>query len=252
MSQSWPLFDGRRGPICAAVDGAVAVQRSARRVAVQWSSRGRREEQRIRCVLPYLLQHKGRNLPPFHLQVRTLLCIALAATLLAGCGGGGDPQSAAPSKRQAASALAGAPAPLARLHQQANQLLGGGRTAFEARLRDLRGHPVVVNKWASWCGPCRSEFPFFQRQSVKRGKEIAFVGVDGNDNDADARKFLSQFPVTYPSYRDPDLKVSASFKGLLAFPSTAFYDSKGQLAYLKQGAYATERKLAEDIERYAR
>ena len=49
---------------------------------------------------------------------------------------------------------------------------------------------MVVNKWASWCGPCRAEFPFFQSQSVKRGKRIAFLGVDGNDNDADAAEFL--------------------------------------------------------------
>src|SRR3954447_23242575 len=97
------------------------------------SSRGRREERSIRCVRPYVLQHIGRNLPPFHLQVRTLLCIALAFTLLAGCGDGGNPKSTALTKRQADSALAGAPAALASLHSQANELLGGGRTAFEHR-----------------------------------------------------------------------------------------------------------------------
>jgi cytochrome c biogenesis protein CcmG/thiol:disulfide interchange protein DsbE len=184
--------------------------------------------------------------------MRTLLCIAVACVVLAGCSNGGDPESAAAPRRDVDAALAGAPAPLAKLHAQANRLLDGGRSAFEARLRDVRGYPVVVNKWASWCGPCRAEFPFFQKQSVKRGKKIAFIGVDGNDSDADARKFLSKLPVPYPSYKDPDLKVSASFNGVAAFPSTAFYDSKGKLSYLKQGGYATEEKLAEDIERYAR
>ena len=119
-------------------------------------------------------------------------------------------------------------------------------------MKELKGYPVVVNKWASWCGPCRAEFPFFQKQSVDRAKRVAFVGVNGNDNDANARDFLAQFPVSFPSYKDPDLKVSASFNGVAAFPSTAFYDSKGELAYLKQGGYATEQKLVEDIERYAR
>ena len=178
--------------------------------------------------------------------------MAVASLLLAGCGSGGDPKSAAPSKREAESALAGAPAPLARLHAQADDLLGGGRSAFEARIRELRGYPVVVNKWGSWCDPCRAEFPFFQRQSIERGKKVAFIGVDGNDSDSGAKRFLAQFPVSFPSYKDPDLKVSASFNGVGAFPSTAFYDSKGKVAYLKQGAYATERKLVEDIERYAR
>jgi len=184
--------------------------------------------------------------------VRTLLCIAVVSVLLAGCGTGGDPESAAPPKREADSALAGSPAPLARLHSQANDLLGGGRSAFEARIGELRGHPVVVNKWASWGDPCRAEFPFFQRQSIERGRKIAFIGVNGSDDDASAQKFLAQYPVSFPSYKDPDLKVSASFNGVAAFPSTAFYDSKGELAYLKQGGYASEQKLIEDIERYAR
>jgi len=184
--------------------------------------------------------------------MRTILCILISAVAIAGCGAGGDPKSAAPPQREAESAFAGAPAPLAKLHSEANELIGGGRAAFEARLKELKGYPVVVNKWASWCGPCRAEFPFFQKQSVDRAKRVAFVGVNGNDNDANARDFLAQFPVSFPSYKDPDLKVSASFNGVAAFPSTAFYDSKGELAYLKQGGYATEQKLVEDIERYAR
>jgi len=184
--------------------------------------------------------------------MRTLLSIALSAVLLVGCGDGEEAPSAAPSKRDTKSALAGAPAPLAALQVQANRLLEGGRPGFEARLRGLAGHPAVVNKWASWCDPCRAEFPFFQKQSVERGKQIAFIGVNAGDNDRDAKAFLARYPVSFPSYKDPDLKVSASFNGVLAFPSTAFYDSKGELAYLKQGGYATEEKLAEDIERYTR
>ena len=175
----------------------------------------------------------------------------LCAALFAGCGSD-DPRSAAPGAAKQETALAGSPAPLAKLHSQANRLLGGGPDAFDARLDELKGYPVVVNKWASWCAPCRAEFPYFQKQAIKRGRKIAFLGVDGNDNDADARKFLKQFPVSFPSYKDPDLEVSARIKAVAAFPSTAFYDSKGELAYVKQGSYATEEKLVADIERYAR
>lgn len=179
------------------------------------------------------------------------MCILLSAILVSGCGND-KPQNAAPPKEKADAALAGAPAPLARLHRQANRLLGGGPEAFKARLRALRGYPVVVNKWASWCDPCRAELPFFQRQALERGKRVAFLGVNANDNDGNARRFMTQFPVSYPSYRDPALKVAAVFNAVAAFPSTAFYDSKGGLAYVKQGGYATEAKLADDIERYAR
>jgi cytochrome c biogenesis protein CcmG, thiol:disulfide interchange protein DsbE len=183
--------------------------------------------------------------------MRLLTPIFATCLLLAGCGGA-EPKSAAPRPQVAAKALAGSPPELARLHRQANQLLDGEADAFKARLRALRGHPVVVNKWASWCPPCRGEFPFFQRQSIKRGRKVAFLGVDGNDNDANARKFLKSFPVSYPSYKDPNLAVAAVFNGVQAFPTTAFYDSRGRLAYLHQGGYASERKLSADIDRYAR
>ena len=172
-----------------------------------------------------------------------LACLAPVA-----CGSGDEPKSVEID----ASKLADAPAPLAKLHSQSNELLDGGAEAFEQRLKQLRGYPVVVNKWASWCGPCRYEFPFFQRQAVKRGKSVAFLGVNSDDNDGDAEDFLREYPVPFPSYIDPRLEVAAVFNGVQAFPTTAFYDSKGELAFVHQGNYATEAKLAEDIEQYAR
>jgi cytochrome c biogenesis protein CcmG, thiol:disulfide interchange protein DsbE len=183
--------------------------------------------------------------------MRRVALVLVFVLLLGGCGSS-TPKSAAPRPDAARRALARSPAPLASLHSQANRLLGGGPDAFKARLRSLRGHPAVVNKWASWCGPCRSEFPFFQRLSVREGRRIAFLGVDANDNDAAAKRFLRELPVSYPSYSDGSLKISAVFNGVAAFPTTAFYDRKGRLSYLHQGAYATERKLARDIARYAR
>lgn len=180
-----------------------------------------------------------------------LLCCAAVAVGATGCGSD-EPESAAPSAAETRAALAGSPAPLAAVHAQANKLLDGGADAFEARLAELKGHPVVVNKWAAWCGPCREEFPYFQREALKHGKRIAFLGVDFNDNDGDARDLLEQFPVTYPSYKDPRGNVSAAFNGVVGTPSTAFYDSKGKLAYLHQGAYLEEKDLTADIRRYAR
>jgi len=63
---------------------------------------------------------------------------------------------------------------------------------------------------------------------------------------------LKRFPVPFPSYTDKDLKISAEIRAVAAFPSTVFYDRAGEIAHVKQGGYATERQLAEDIERYAR
>ena len=81
----------------------------------------------------------------------------------------------------------GAPAPLAKLYGEANQLLPGGKDAFEKRVGDL-GYPVVANVWASWCGPCRYEFPIFQEASAKLGKQVAFLGIDSEDSENGSRR----------------------------------------------------------------
>jgi cytochrome c biogenesis protein CcmG, thiol:disulfide interchange protein DsbE len=178
--------------------------------------------------------------------------VALVAVGLTQAGGGKSSTSGnAPSAAAASAALAGSPPPLAAIHAQAGRLLPGGARAFKARLAALRGHPVVVNKWASWCGPCRVEFAYFERLSAAEGRRIAFLGVDSSDNSSSAAAFLRQHPVSYPSYADPDLSVAGVFSGIEAFPTTAFYDANGKLQYIHQGEYLSEAKLRSDIARYA-
>jgi len=181
-----------------------------------------------------------------------LAIVAAVAVGLSQAGGSGSPSAGAPpSSRATVAALAGSPGPLAALHADAGRLLSGGPSAFESRLAALRGYPVVVNKWASWCGPCRVEFSYFERLSVALGRKVAFVGVDSSDNSKSAAAFLKQHPVAYPSYSDPDLRVASVFSGIEAFPTTAFYDARGQLQYIHQGEYLSEAKLRTDIARYA-
>jgi cytochrome c biogenesis protein CcmG/thiol:disulfide interchange protein DsbE len=132
------------------------------------------------------------------------------------------------------------------------QFYKGGRDAFEKRIDKERGTPVVVNKWASWCGPCRLEFPFFRDQATKRKGEVAFIGVNSNDSRSDAEGFLKEEPVPFKHFDDPKLEIAAAFNAVQAWPSTAYYDSKGKLAFVHQGPYTSESALAKDIERYAR
>jgi thiol-disulfide isomerase/thioredoxin len=197
--------------------------------------------------LSRLLLEKGARDRPRALLPALLIALALAG--LAGCGGD-QPESAATAD-DFARALRGAPPPLEKLYSSGGGLVDGGAPAFRRQLDELRGYPAVVNKWAAWCGPCRFEFPFFQRLVQKHGKRVAFLAVDSRDVRDDAKKFLRRFPVPYPSFYDPDGEVARVFRGDRVAPTTAFYDSSGELVYTKQGGYDSERALAADIERYA-
>lgn len=181
-----------------------------------------------------------------------LIVLVALAMLAAGCGDdqAGNPDSEL-SSEQATATLRDAPPELAELRADANQLLGGGLEAFETLLDDLRGIPVVVNKWASWCGPCRFEFPFFQSQAITHQSDVAFVGIDSDDGTAAAATFLRELPLPYPSFEDPDLKIARALDTGNYFPATVFFGADGEVAHTKLGPYASEDELAADIERYA-
>jgi thiol-disulfide isomerase/thioredoxin len=184
---------------------------------------------------------------------RILAAVLLAALAIAGCGGSnnGNPDSRL-TPEQAKEPIPGAPPQLAAIRSQANQLLDGGKDAFDARLEQLRGTPVVVNKWASWCGPCRFEFPTFQSLAEKRGGQIAFLGINSNDSDGSAETFLSELPLPYPSYTDPNLDIAQDLGGPpQAFPTTSFYDRSGKLVYTHAGPYQDEGDLVADVNKYA-
>jgi cytochrome c biogenesis protein CcmG, thiol:disulfide interchange protein DsbE len=202
---------------------------------------------------PYSLNVNSEALGRRSLRALLVTWSIAIALLVAGCG---DSDAGNPDSRlsidQATRPLQGAPAPLAEIRAQANELLGGGTDAFAARLQELRGYPAVVNKWASWCGPCRYEFPWFQSLAERRGGEIAFLGVNSNDSDSTAEQFLSELPLPYPSYTDPDLNLAQDLGGPpKAFPTTTFYDRSGRLVYTHPGVYRDEGDLVADVNRYA-
>jgi thiol-disulfide isomerase/thioredoxin len=186
-----------------------------------------------------------RNTP--RIVLLALLLVALGA---AGCGSSDGDQTSKPPDYE--RLLAGGPASLAALHEQANQLLPGGTDAYEKRIAALKGYPIVANVWASWCVPCRVEFPVLQKLSARYGKRVAFLGVNSEDDAAAAKTYLEGTPVPYPSYSDPDKAILSSlgpnFGGL---PDTAFYNADGTLCFLKQGQYPDTAELEADVRRFA-
>ena len=95
-------------------------------------------------------------------------------------------------------------------------------------LDGLHGEPVVVNIWASWCGPCRKEAPLLASANRTYGDRVRFVGVDILDERDSARAFMREYGWTYPSVYDPTGAIRDGL-GLLGQPVTLFYDASGAL-----------------------
>jgi cytochrome oxidase Cu insertion factor (SCO1/SenC/PrrC family)/thiol-disulfide isomerase/thioredoxin len=154
-----------------------------------------------------------------------------------------------PSVSDARSELRGAPAALKNLHAQAGQLLGS-TAALSARLHALRGYPIVLNVWGSWCTQCVAEFPYLATAAARYGRQVAFVGADSDDNAANARKFLVSHPVSYPSYSSTPQALApiATIEGM---PTTIFINARGKVVHVQDGAYQSLPALENDIGQYS-
>lgn len=129
----------------------------------------------------------------------------------------------------AVSSLVGASASLAPSFALPSR---GGDTV---QLDKLKGQVVMINFWASWCGPCRQEMPLLD-QMYKRYSALGFtlLGVNVESDSKDAEKLLAQLPVTFPVLFDKENKVSKLYD-VNAMPSTVFIDRKGNVRYLHRG-----------------
>ncbi len=166
---------------------------------------------------------------------RSTALLAVLALLAAGCVGGDDPE---PGDSRVS------------LPSEATSLPEFDLAAYEAMLLELRGTPVLVNIWASWCGPCIDEAPHLAAAYAEFGDRVQFVGVDILDAREPAREFIRRFGWTYPSVFDPPGAIRDGL-GLLGQPVTLFYDAEGELVGTWQGALNPEeldRRLAEIAE----
>jgi thiol-disulfide isomerase/thioredoxin len=172
-----------------------------------------------------------------------LAAVAIGVSLATGSSDEGSSAQAPLTPEERAAA----PKSLRANRAQAGQLIDGGTEALEAKLAALRGNPVVVNQWGSWCPPCRAEFPFFGESAEAHADEVAFVGVDIQDEREAAEEFLEEFPVPYPHIFDPSADAVFSIGWTQVSPTTWFIDERGEIVHQRPGAYASREQLEEDL-----
>jgi cytochrome c biogenesis protein CcmG/thiol:disulfide interchange protein DsbE len=93
---------------------------------------------------------------------------------------------------------------------------------------ELRGYPVVMNFWASWCVPCKAEAPRLVASARRHAGEVVFLGVDVQDFKSDARSFLERYDTSYVSVRDGGSSTYENY-GLTGIPETYYLDARGRV-----------------------
>ena len=119
----------------------------------------------------------------------------------------------------------------------------GSPNVFDSTLRSLRGKPVVVNFWATWCEPCKSEMPRIVAAAEKYEGRVHFLGVDVEDDVKAAAAFARRYKMTFRNLSDPDGTIRRDQK-LLGLPVTQFYSAEGELSFLQNGEIS-----AKDLDR---
>ena len=169
---------------------------------------------------------------------------AATALVLAACTGSG---SAAADCERVPGVRAGlCPIPVEDRGEAPGDMVALLGTDEQLSLRDFSGRVVVMNFWASWCGPCRVEQPdLTEAYAALPQAEVAFLGVNIDDTEANAEAHVREFDIPYPSLYDPANDFASRFGGIgpRTIPSTIFIDREGRVAARVFGVIGTTEVL---------
>lgn len=140
------------------------------------------------------------------------------------------------------AALLSAAALAADLNKPAPDFTLKAMDGSNVKLSELKGKVVMLNFWASWCGPCRQEMPYLE-DIYKKYAPAGFVllGINVDEDSADAKEFLAEVPVSFPVLLDSKNTLPELYE-VEAMPSTFFVDKDGNLVYLHKGYKPGEEK----------
>jgi thiol-disulfide isomerase/thioredoxin len=194
---------------------------------------------------------RRRQRTVFGIAVGAVAVVAVAVLLTVA--GNGDVATVSTRNTPAAPPLSsdevrGVPPQIRANLRHANQVIDGN---VQEMLASLKGVPVVVNQWASWCPNCRAEFGFFAELAKRYRAKVAFLGLDSQDGRSEAEAFLREFPVEYPSIYDEDASQARSIGAGHSWPTTVYYDADGNVTFVRQGSYASLESLDADLQQYA-
>ncbi len=114
-------------------------------------------------------------------------------------------------------------------------------------LSTLKGKAIILNFWASWCGPCNDEAPLLQKSwPGLQAQHMAFIGIDGSERTSDALKFLNQYRISYPNVQDTVSSATALAYGVTGLPETIFIDRQGNVV-AKWDSPLTEQGLHHEL-----
>ena len=150
-----------------------------------------------------------------------VFALLLAALMLTGCGKDAaapqSPDSTTKSTENAATAAMSVP-----------DFTVYDGDSQPVKLSDFLGKPIVLNFWASWCGPCKSEMPAFQKLYEELGEDVHFVMVDVGEHMDAATAFLATTDYTFPAYFDVNNDASYAYQ-VNSIPTSFFLNAKGEL-----------------------
>jgi cytochrome c biogenesis protein CcmG/thiol:disulfide interchange protein DsbE len=159
---------------------------------------------------------------------RAVALLLLVATSAVACGG------VTPDQQPVGTIPAANAAEAPLLPTSADALPTMDPATFGRLLDQLRGTPVLVNFWGSWCPPCRDEMPRLVAAHREFGDRVQFLGVDVLDSRDGAESFMKEFGMTFPSVFDPPDAIKGSL-GQFGQPTTVFYRTDGTFAFAWAG-----------------
>lgn len=109
-----------------------------------------------------------------------------------------------------------------------------GLTETVISTTDLRGRPMVINFWATWCAPCRAEMPMLEAAWQRYGAQVIVLGVDVGENQAQVAEFVDELGISFPIALDSDRTITNAYN-VRGLPTTYFVDSNGIIRHLYPG-----------------